>query len=308
MNYTLNQLKIFYRISQTKSVTKAAEELHLTQPAVSIQLKNFQDQFDVPLTEVIGRKLYITEFGKEIASEVAHVFEGVHKIKAKNLAFQGKVYGKLTISIVSTAKYVMPYFLSRFIRVYPDVELEMNVTNKASVLADLENNKVDFSLVSLMPDTINLESLDLLPNKLYLVVNSELANSISDQGSGVLENFPLLYREVGSATRLAMEKYIKTRNISVAKKIELTSNEAIKQAVLAGMGCSIMPLIGIKDEVLDGRLKIVSMNGLPIETKWSLVWPSGKKHSPVVSSYFKFLKENKEKIIQKHFSWYEDYI
>tara|TARA_B100000809_G_scaffold49621_1_gene44602 strand:+ start:23273 stop:24181 length:909 start_codon:yes stop_codon:yes gene_type:complete len=302
MDYTLNQLKIFYKISQTGSVTKAAEELYLTQPAVSIQLKNFQDQFDVPLTEVIGRKLYITEFGKEIATAVAAVFEGVNEIKAKNLAFQGKVYGKLTISIASTAKYVMPYFLSSFMRTYPDVELEMNVTNKASVVADLENNKVDFSLVSLMPDTINLESLDLLSNKLYLVVNSELANSLTKESEGVLESFPLLYREVGSATRLAMEKYIKTRNISVAKKIELTSNEAIKQAVLAGMGSSIMPLIGIKDEVLDGRLKIISMGGLPIETKWSLVWPSGKKHSPVVASYFEFLKENKDAIIDKHFS------
>jgi len=275
---------------------------------VSIQLKNFQDQFDVPLTEIIGRKLYITEFGKEIAIAVASVFDGVSEIKAKNLAFQGKMYGKLTISIVSTAKYVMPYFLSRFIRVYPDVELEMNVTNKASVLSDLENNKVDFSLVSLMPETINLESLDLLPNKLYLVVNSELANSLAKDATSVLESFPLLYREVGSATRLAMEKYIKTRNISVAKKIELTSNEAVKQAVLAGMGCSIMPLIGIKDEVLDGRLKTISMSGLPMETKWSLVWPSGKKHSPVVSSYFKFLEENKEVIIAKHFSWYEEYV
>lgn len=307
MNYTLNQLQIFLKIAQTKSVTKASEELHLTQPAVSIQLKNFQAQFDLPLTEVIGRKIYITEFGKEIAKTAETILEGVEKIKAKNLAFQGKVYGKLTISIVSTAKYVMPYFLTRFMRTYPDVELEMHVTNKSSVVSDLENNLVDFSLVSLMPDTINLERFDLLGNRLYLVVKPGLEIPKTNDAKKILEQLPLLYRELGSATRLSMEKYIKTKNISIAKKIELTSNEAIKQAVLAGMGCSIMPLIGIKDELLHGSLNIVPLEGLPIETQWSLVWPSGKKHSPVVEKYLEFLSEEKDRIIKNHFSWHEAY-
>lgn len=307
MNYTLNQLQIFLKIAQTKSVTKASEELHLTQPAVSIQLKNFQAQFDLPLTEVIGRKIYITDFGKEIAKTAETILEGVEKIKAKNLAFQGKVYGKLTISIVSTAKYVMPYFLTRFMRTYPDVELEMHVTNKSSVVSDLENNLVDFSLVSLMPDTINLERFDLLGNRLYLVVKPGLEIPKTNDAKKILEQLPLLYRELGSATRLSMEKYIKTKNISIAKKIELTSNEAIKQAVLAGMGCSIMPLIGIKDELLHGSLNIVPLEGLPIETQWSLVWPSGKKHSPVVEKYLEFLSEEKDRIIKNHFSWHEAY-
>ncbi|WP_152287338.1 LysR family transcriptional regulator [Flavicella marina] len=307
MNYTLNQLQIFLKIAQTKSVTKASEELHLTQPAVSIQLKNFQAQFDLPLTEVIGRKIYITDFGKEIAKTAEIILEGVEKIKAKNLAFQGKVYGKLTISIVSTAKYVMPYFLARFMRTFPDVELEMHVTNKSSVVSDLENNLVDFSLVSLMPDTINLERFDLLGNRLYLVVKPGLEIPKTNDAKKILEQLPLLYRELGSATRLSMEKYIKTKNISIAKKIELTSNEAIKQAVLAGMGCSIMPLIGIKDELLHGSLNIVPLEGLPIETQWSLVWPSGKKHSPVVEKYLEFLSEEKDRIIKNHFSWHEAY-
>lgn len=307
MNYTLNQLQIFLKIAETKSVTKASEELHLTQPAVSIQLKNFQRQFDIPLTEVIGRKIYITEFGQEIAETAALILEGVDKIKAKNLAFQGKVYGKLKISIVSTAKYVMPYFLSQFIRKYPDVELEMKVTNKSSVVTDLENNLVDFSLVSVMPDTINLESFSLLGNRLYLVVNADQELPNSNKASEILEGLPLIYRELGSATRLSMEKYIKNKKISISKKIELTSNEAVKQAILAGMGCSIMPLIGIKDEILNNDLKILPLDDLPIETQWSLVWPSGKKQTPVVLKYIEFLKENKNEIIDKYFSWHEAY-
>lgn len=307
MNYTLNQLRIFLKISETLSITKAAEELHLTQPAVSIQLKNFQNQFEIPLTEVIGRKIYITEFGKEIAETAAQILEGVDQIKAKNLAFQGKMYGKLTISIVSTAKYVMPYFLARFMRTYPDVELQMNVTNKSSVLSDLENNSVDFSLVSLVPETINLEKFDLLKNRLFLVVNSSVELPNVKDNIEMLSKLPLIYREQGSATRLSMERFIKNQKISIAKTIQLTSNEAVKQAILAGMGCSIMPLIGIKDEILNGSLKIVSLDDLPMETEWSLVWPSGKKHSPVVLGYLNFLKDNKDIIIEQHFDWYQNF-
>ena len=307
MNYTLNQLRIFLKISETLSITKAAEELHLTQPAVSIQLKNFQNQFEIPLTEVIGRKIYITEFGKEIAETAAQILEGVDQIKAKNLAFQGKMYGKLTISIVSTAKYVMPYFLARFMRTYPDVELQMNVTNKSSVLSDLENNSVDFSLVSLVPETINLEKFDLLKNRLFLVVNSSIELPNVKDNIEMLSKLPLIYREQGSATRLSMERFIKNHKISIAKTIQLTSNEAVKQAILAGMGCSIMPLIGIKDEILNGSLKIVSLDDLPMETEWSLVWPSGKKHSPVVLGYLNFLKDNKDIIIEQHFDWYQNF-
>ena len=307
MNYTLNQLRIFLKISETLSITKAAEELHLTQPAVSIQLKNFQNQFEIPLTEVIGRKIYITEFGKEIAETAAQILEGVDQIKAKNLAFQGKMYGKLTISIVSTAKYVMPYFLARFMRTYPDVELQMNVTNKSSVLSDLENNSVDFSLVSLVPETINLEKFDLLKNRLFLVVNSSIELPNVKDNIEMLSKLPLIYREQGSATRLSMERFIKNHKISIAKTIQLTSNEAVKQAILAGMGCSIMPLIGIKDEILNGSLKIVSLDDLPMETEWSLVWPSGKKHSPVVLGYLNFLKHNKDIIIEQHFDWYQNF-
>ena len=114
MNYTLNQLRIFLKVVQTESVTKAAEELFLTQPAVSIQLKNFQDQFDIPLTEVVGRKIYITDFGREIAEAAENIINHVHAINYKTLAYKGQLTGQLKISVVSTGKYVMPFFLSKF--------------------------------------------------------------------------------------------------------------------------------------------------------------------------------------------------
>ena len=114
MHYTLHQLQIFLKVSQTKSVTKAAEELHLTQPAVSIQLRNFQDQFEIPLTELVGRKIYITDFGKEIAESAENILNQVYAINYKSSAFSGQLSGRLKISVVSTGKYVMPYFFSNF--------------------------------------------------------------------------------------------------------------------------------------------------------------------------------------------------
>ena len=142
MNYTLTQLQVFLKITQTHSVTKAAEELHLTQPAVSIQLKNFQNQFDIPLTEVVGRKIYITDFGREIADSVENILNQVNTINYKTQAYRGQLTGRLKISVVSTGKYVMPFFLSSFIRQHPGIELVMDVTNKAQVVKSLERNEI----------------------------------------------------------------------------------------------------------------------------------------------------------------------
>ena len=169
MNYTLNQLKIYLKVTQTGSITKAAEELHLTQPAVSIQLKNFQNQFELPLTEVVGRQLYVTDFGKEIAATADQILEGVNTLNFKTHEHKGKLSGRLRLSIVSTGKYVMPYFLTDFLKLYPGVELVMDVTNKAKVINNLENNEVDFSLVSVLPDAIAVDYIRLMQNKLFLV-------------------------------------------------------------------------------------------------------------------------------------------
>jgi DNA-binding transcriptional LysR family regulator len=138
MNYTLHQLQIFLKITQTKSITKAAEELFLTQPAVSIQLKNFQNQFDIPLTEVVGRQLYVTEFGREIAIAAENILNEVHQINYKTAAYKGQLFGRLKIATVSTGKYVIPYFLSKFMNANPGIELVLEVTNKALVIDALK--------------------------------------------------------------------------------------------------------------------------------------------------------------------------
>jgi DNA-binding transcriptional LysR family regulator len=307
MNYTLNQLQIFLKIVQTQSVTKASEELNLTQPAVSIQLKNFQDQFDIPLTEVVGRKIYITDFGREIAESAENIINQVYAINYKTLAFKGQLTGRLKISVVSTGKYVMPYFLSDFMQQHTGIELLMDVTNKEKVIESLENNAVDFALVSLLPNTLHIEKLDLLQNKLYLVGNVHTTFKKGISTKEIFHDLPLIFREKGSGTRQTMESFFKINNISVLKKMELTSNEALKQALMAGLGYSIMPLIGIKNELHNKELQIIEVDGLPIKTTWSLIWLKGKKHSPVAASFLDYLKKEKTQIAQNKFSWYEQY-
>jgi DNA-binding transcriptional LysR family regulator len=302
MNYTLHQLQVFLKVTEKESITKAAEELFLTQPAVSIQLRNFQDQFSIPLTEVVGRKLYVTDFGKEIAEAAEKIINQVYAINFKSLAYEGRLSGKLKISIVSTGQYVMPYFLSDFINHNSGVELVMDVTNKSKVVRSLERNEVDFALVSVVPDHLKVSCVALMENKLFLVgsTKSEMKPKITKK---IFEQLPLIYREQGSATRNAMEAFIKKNKLPASKKIELTSNEAVKQAVISGLGFSIMPLIGIKSELLNKELQIMEVVGLPISTTWNLVWLSAKKLSPAATAFLHYTKKEKEHIISEHFSW-----
>jgi DNA-binding transcriptional LysR family regulator len=307
MNYTLNQLRIFVKVAQNQSITKASEELHLTQPAVSIQLKNFQDQFPIPLTEVVGRKLFLTEFGKEIALVAEKALHEIHAINYKTLEYGGNLAGQLKIAVVSTGKYVMPYFLSGFMEKHAGVDLVMDVTNKASVIQNLENNEVDFALVSVLPKHLNVNRVELMENILYLVGNNTKEQLQGKAGLKTLANSPLLFRENGSATRMAMENYLNSKKIKVSKKIELTSNEAVKQAIVAGLGYSVMPLIGIKNELINGSLNISKLPGLPIKTNWNLIWISSKRFSPVAQTFLNYLEDEKEKIIQSEFDWFKKF-
>ena len=243
MNYTFHQLQVFLKVAQKQSITKAAEELFLTQPAVSIQLKNFQDQFPIPLTEVVGRKLYVTDFGNEIAEASEKILQEAEAINYKTMAFRGLLAGRLKLSVVSTGKYVMPYFLSGFMDANDGVDLVMDVTNKSQVIKSLEKNEVDFALVSVIPKHLKLDRVELMKNKLFLIGNTKRELPKNSTKRKIFEENPMIFREEGSATGNAMETYMKKHKYYTNKKIELTSNEALKQAVTAGLGYSIMPLI-----------------------------------------------------------------
>lgn len=305
----MHQLQIFLKVAQLGSITKAADELFLTQPAVSIQLKKFQQQFDIPLTEIIGRQVYITDFGREIALAAESILNEVYAINYKTLAYKGKLTGRLRIAVVSTGKYVMPHFLSAFLQRNEGISLQLDVTNKAKVLESMEKNEIDFALVSLLPETISIQKLQLLQNKLFLVSgpDHEIPVKPKPLERKMLEPMPMIYREFGSGTRVIMEQFFETSGLKVNKRLELTSNEAVKQAVIAGLGVSVMPLIGLHNELLNRQLKIIPVKGLPIISNWNLIWLKQKKLSPVAQTYLDFLSKEKEQIIREKFDWYLNY-
>ncbi|MEQ8910087.1 MAG: LysR family transcriptional regulator [Vicingaceae bacterium] len=307
MNYTFHQLRIFQTINKTGSITRAAEQLNLTQPAVSIQLKNLQDQFEIPLTEVIGRKIYITDFGKQLAETANRILEEAESLRHITMAHKGHLTGKISMVTASTAKYVMPYFLANFINDNPGIELDIDVTNKQKVIELLEANQVDFAMVSVLPNKMLVDRIPLLPNKLYMVGHRPLPKDKKQLNHSDLDNLPLIFREKGSASRLAMEEFISENQLNASKRLVLSSNEAVKQAVIAGLGYSLLSLNGIKNELKNGDLYIIPMNKLPIVNEWNLIWLKNKKFSPAAKAYLEYLKVNKEKIIEQEFEWFQHY-
>ncbi len=307
MNFTLHQLKILLTVAHYQSITKAADALLLTQPAVSLQLKKLQDQFSIPLTEVVGRKVYITDFGQELVKAAQKILEEVEAISYQTHAFKNQLAGKLQVSIASTGKYVMPYYLAGFMELHKGVDLVMDVTNKTLVVNSLEKNEVDFALVSVVPEQLQTNRVTLLENRLFLVGSPRIRPAKNKVLSAIFEEYPLLFREPGSATRNAMENFIREYQLPVVKRIELTSNEALKQSLIAGLGYSIMPLIGIKNALESKELEIIPFKGLPIISQWNLIWLKAKKLSPVAQAYLDYLIREKTAITEQQFGWCKNY-
>ena len=307
MNYTLHQLQVLVKVAELKSVTKAAEALHLSQPAVSIQLKNLQENFDIPLIEVIGRQIYITEFGQEVVKSAKEILKQINDINYKTHAYKGQLVGKLTISAVSTGKYVMPHFLGEFMNANQGIELKMDVTNRLKVLKSLENNEIDFALVSELPKNIKINKEPLMPNTLVWLSGTAYHSEDVDNLE-TLKSYPLIYREYGSATRRNMETFIKQNNFPTGKRLELTSNEAVKQATIAGLGVTLMSVVGLKHELQNKVVKVVPVKGSPMTTEWNLIWLKNKKLSPVAEAYLNYIKKEKKRILKDSFSWYQDFI
>lgn len=308
MNYTFHQLKVFMAVVEKKSITKASLELNMTQPAVSIQLKNLQDQFDIPLTEVIGRQLYVTEFGHELYAIAEKILQEVAAINYKTQSFKGMLSGKLKISVASTGKYVMPYYLKDFLKTNQSIDLMMDVTNKTKVVESLENNEVDFALVSVLPEKLEIEQEILLPNKLVLTASkNDEFNKSELLNKGVFNELPLIYREEGSGTRTVMQQYFQQAHIVPKVRFELTSSEAVKQAVMAGLGFSIQSVLSLKNELKQGDIQIIRVEGLPLIENWRLIWLKQKKMSVVAREFLKYIQAHKSEIFEENFAWTENF-
>lgn len=309
MNFTIHQLRIFTTICDLQSITKTSEKLFLTQPAVSIQLKKFQDQFDIPLTTMKGRQIAITDFGMSICEVSKRILSEVDNIRITTNQYKGLLSGRLSFSVVSTGKYVLPYILSNFKEAHPMIDISINVTNKQIVTKNMIDKTDDFYLVSVLPMVENTESIKLIKNDLYLVGATEYINSHvkKKMTHNELSNHSLILREQGSATRSAMESYLLKHGITLQNTMELVSNEAVKQAVNAGLGLSIMPLIGLKNELSSGEMSIIPIKGLPITTEWQLVYNKGTQMSPVKKAFIDYINEVKIESLSTKFSWTKNF-
>ena len=302
MNITLHQLKAFQAIAKFQSITKAAEAMSMTQPAVSIQLKNLQEQFEVPLTEIIGKRIHITEFGQELVDTADRIFGELGQIEEKMLELKGLLGGKIRISAVSTGKYIIPYLMADFMKIHPHVEISLEVSNRYKVLTHLQENSTDLALVSIWPEELDLESIQLAENKWYLACSPEKKASYTAAiKEGKWEMVPFVLREKGSGTRTTMENFFQERDIQVGSKLELSTNEAVKQAVMAGLGASLLSNFSMAQELKEGRIALLELPGLPIKADWNLIWLKQKKHSPAVKAFIRWLSENRKKVLSTHF-------
>lgn len=290
MNFTFHQLKIYSEVVGQNSITKAAKNLNMTQPALSIQLKNFSSLFEFQLFERKGRSIKVTDYGLQIFQTAHELLEKATHMNYLTEAFRNLEVGSLRIASVSTGKYIIPYIVADFLEHYPKVDLNIQVANKEDVVSRLKEEDLDFALVSVIPNSVLVNEEVLFNNELFLVGNTPEFDPKK----------PLIYREKGSATRQAMDRYF--QDSSARKTFELTSNEAVKQAVKAGLGYSILPRISITQELTEKSIYIIPQKNLPIVTQWRIVYNKQRLLSPAAQTFLSYLKEHKEAITKRHFS------
>ncbi|MFO8028755.1 MAG: LysR substrate-binding domain-containing protein [Cyclonatronaceae bacterium] len=291
MDFTLHQLRVFGTVARHRSMTKAAKELHMTQPAVSIQVKQLQEAIGIPLIEVIGHQIYLTEAGRHLQKLHQVVSDEIASFRATVSQLKGGLEGTLTISAASTAKYFLPYLLGRFQQKYPKIRISLKVKNRDEVLTHLKNNEYDLAILTQVPDDPSVDAFPFLDNP--LVICSAPDHPLSKQPRihmHQLKNEAFIYRESGSGTRIVLEQYLQDHAISVSPVMELGTNEAVKQAIMAGIGISLISGLSLINEVKLNKISILDVQGLPVMTQWHALHKKEKRLSPVTRNFLDFLK------------------
>jgi len=298
MHFTLQQLKLFEAVSRRGSYTRAAEELFLTQPAVSIQIKRLEEQVGLPLFESVGKKIFPTTAGKAMYEASIDILNRVAELKDTVEDLKGVVKGPLQLAVVSTSKYFMPHLLGAFLQRYPDVEPKMKFTNRASVIERLMNNLDDFVVMGQLPDDKNLESYPFLENVLAIIAppSHPLANK-KNITLKELSKERFISRESGSGTRLVFDRMLEKEGLKIEPYMELGSSEAIKQAVMAGLGIAILSLYGLALERDAGKLVLLDVKGFPVRRRWYAVHQKGKKLSLVAQTYLNFILLESDQVL-----------
>jgi DNA-binding transcriptional LysR family regulator len=287
---TLRQLKVFESVARHLSFSRAAEELHLTQPAVSMQVKQLEQQAGLPLTEMIGKKVFLTQAGEEVARQARLIAQQLREADEAIDALKGVRGGTLSIGVISTAKYFTPGMLAEFRRRQPGIDLRLGVYNRETVLRKLAENEIDLAIMGQPPNDFPSVAEAFADHPLVIIAapDHQLVSKKKIPPTALNEE-TFLIREPGSGTRATMERYFAEAGVVPRHRMELISNEALKQSVMAGLGLAFISAHTIRLECEVGRLAILPVIGTPIVRRWYIVHRAEKQLMPVAEAFRAFL-------------------
>lgn len=297
MRMTLRQLQVFGAVCESRSYSRAAEEMALTQPAVSLQIRQLEELVGQPLFEYVGKKLYLTEAAEALRRASGDIFARLDSLDMQLSDLQGSLQGQLNLAVESSAKYFVPHLFAAFRRQHPEVSLQLSVVNRAQVIKRLSDNRDDLVIMSLMPSEIALEFLPFLNNPIIAVAPPEhplcRASRLSLQD---LAAYPLLVREPGSGTRKACEEYFQQKRAHFAQTVQIASLDALREAVIAGLGVALLPRHAVTLELAHGLLRELPVDELPLYRSWCIAYARGKRLSPVAQAFFAFIRDQRAQV------------
>lgn len=298
MHLTLQQLRLFEAVARHGSFTRAAQELFLTQPAVSIQVKRLEEGVGSPLFEHHGRRFQLTAVGKELYAAARDVLARLRMLEGTVQSMQDTVAGPLQLAAVTSAKYFVPHLLGAFLNRYPDAEPRLKVTNRENALARLAEGRDDLVFMGQVPDQLPVESIPFLSNVLVVVAHPDhpLVGA-REVPLGRLAEERFLVREPGSGTRKAVDQVLAEQHITIAPYMELGSGEAIKQAVMAGLGVSVISLYNLRLELAAGQIAVLDVAGFPLQRRWYAVHSRERQLSLAASTFLEFILADAEGIL-----------
>jgi len=289
---TLRQLEVFEAIARLGSFTRAAEELFLTQPTVSMQIKKLTEAVGLPLFEQVGKKIYLTDAGRELYQTSRGIFEHLTRFEMLIADMKGLKQGTLRLAVVTTAKYFAPRLLGPFCQRHPGVEVSLKVSNRERILERLADNQDDLCILGQPPEEIDAIAEPFLENPLVVLApsNHALVGKKKIPLARLAEE-PFLLREAGSGTRMAVERQFAEHGLKMKVRMELGSNEAIKQAIVGGLGVSVLSRHTLALDAPMGQLAVLDVEGFPIERHWYVAYPAGKQLSVVARAFLDYLKQ-----------------
>jgi DNA-binding transcriptional LysR family regulator len=291
---TLHQLRIFLAVARHSSFARAAEELHLSPPTLSLQVKQLSETVGQPLFEQLGKKIYLTAAGKTLAEACEDIGSRMERLSEDLAALQGVERGSLKLAILTTVKYTVPKLLGGFCAAHPGIEVAMLVGNREQLLQRLANNTDDLYIMGQPPEQMDVVSEAFADNPLVLVAPPDhpLVGKKKIAPSR-LRNEPFILREPGSGTRLTAERFFTSQGVTLKNRLEVSSNEAIKQTVAGGLGLAVLSATTVVSELALGELVLLDVVGFPLIRRWHVVYPRGKRLSAAALAFKEWLFEHR---------------